>query len=177
MARRRIVKMGFVFYETGQVEAGIDGLLELRDPDGTVRAQFLAAQIKARKKGAYTAETAEGFEYLCLPDDFLYWSGPNLPVIVVLARLEDNSVYWKAVECGIVDGTASDRRLLISKAEDRFDKRAAMAIALLAVDHQKHFMLRLITIAEMRPGSGGALSRFGCTRGSSIPGHIYQGYM
>jgi hypothetical protein len=99
-----------------------------------VRAQFLAAQIKAREKGAYTAETAEGFEYLCRPDDFPYWSGSNLPVIVVLARLEDDSVYWKAVERGIVDGTANDRRLLISKAEDRFDKRAAMVIALLAVD-------------------------------------------
>ncbi len=43
MARKLIGEMGYVFYETGQVEAGIDGLLELRDPDGTVRAQFLAA--------------------------------------------------------------------------------------------------------------------------------------
>lgn len=134
MARRRIGEMGFVFYESGQVEAGIDGLLELRDPDGTVRAQFLAAQIKAREKGAYTAETADGFEYLCRPDDFVYWSGANLPVIVVLARLEDDSVYWKAVERSIVDGTAADRRLIISKTEDRLDKEAVTAIAQLAVD-------------------------------------------
>jgi hypothetical protein len=27
MTRQRIGEMGFVFYETGQVEAGIDGLL------------------------------------------------------------------------------------------------------------------------------------------------------
>src|SRR5581483_4957859 len=134
MARKLIGEMGYVFYETGQVEAGIDGLLELRDPDGTVRAQFLAAQIKARDKGNYTAEDDAGFEYLCKPEDFEYWSGSNLPVIVILARLSDNTVYWKCVERGIVDGSASNRRLTVSKADDRLRREAAPVIAQLAVD-------------------------------------------
>jgi Domain of unknown function (DUF4365) len=134
MARKLIGEMGFVFYETGQVEAGIDGLLELRDADGTVRGQFLAAQIKAREKGAYTAETDEGFEYLCRPEDFEYWSGSNLPVIVILARLQDSSVYWKQVERGIVEGSAANRRLILSKANDRLGPAASSAIAQLAID-------------------------------------------
>lgn len=134
MARKLIGEMGYVFYETGQVEAGIDGLLELRDSDGTVRAQFLAAQIKARDKGSYVAENDAGFEYLCKPEDFEYWRGSNLPVILILARLSDNTVYWKSVERGIVDGSASNRRLTISKTDDRFVREAAPAIAQLAVD-------------------------------------------
>src|SRR5262245_32005263 len=96
--------------------------------------KFLAAQIKAREKGEYTAENDEGFEYLCKPDDFAYWSGSNLPVIVILARLQDNSVYWKQVERGIVEGAAADRRLIISKANDRLGPAASSAIAQLAID-------------------------------------------
>jgi hypothetical protein len=71
---------------------------------------------------------------MCKPEDFAYWSGSNLPVIIILARLEDNSVYWKQVERGIVDGSAANRRLLISKVHDRLGPNAAQEIAQLAVD-------------------------------------------
>jgi hypothetical protein len=47
--RRMVLEMGYVFYETGAVEAGIDGYIELRDQDtGEVGNLILQVQGKAR---------------------------------------------------------------------------------------------------------------------------------
>jgi hypothetical protein len=127
--------MGFLYTVNGPVEAGIDGFIETRDRQtGRVGARFVAVQVKTTDAQRYTAETDDGFEYLCEPEDITYWQTGNLPVIVVLVRLSDKSIYWKQVP---VKGSPADpdtRRLHISKSADRFDAGAADAIAALAVD-------------------------------------------
>ena len=123
--------MGFIFSTTGRLEAGIDGLLEIRDPkSGKATAQLVAVQVKAKAKGAYTAESESGFEYLMDETDLCYWRGSNLPVIVVLVHLERGTAYWKSVEEGIGSG---GRRLRIDKRTDVFDDTACDAIAALCV--------------------------------------------
>jgi len=72
--RERAHDMGFLFNPYGQPEAGIDGLLELRDPaTGEVKGQLVAAQVKTRDDDAYTAETDTAFEYLLDARDVEYW--------------------------------------------------------------------------------------------------------
>lgn len=129
--RERAHDMGFLFNPYGQPEAGIDGLLELRDPDtGEVKGQLLAVQVKTRDDGTYTAETETTFEYLLDPRDVEYWRQGNLPTIIVLVHLGRKEAYWKNVDAGTGPGT---RRLLFDKAKDRFDKDARNAIAALCV--------------------------------------------
>lgn len=135
IVKERAHDMGFLFTTYGPVEAGIDGLIELRDSEtGQVSGRLVAVQVKTRDDRTYTAETDDAFEYLCDSDDVAYWQQSNLPLIVVMVRLSDRSAYWKLVP---KTGSALDpeiRRLKIDKAQDRFDKTAADAIVQLAVD-------------------------------------------
>jgi hypothetical protein len=129
--RERAHDMGFLFNPYGQPEAGIDGLLELRDSvTGEVKGQLVAAQVKTRDDGAYTAETDTAFEYLLDPRDVEYWRQSNLPVIIVLVHLGRKEAYWKSVDAGTGPGT---RRLHFDKTKDRFDKSARDAVADLCV--------------------------------------------
>jgi hypothetical protein len=130
----RAHSIGFLFKRYGAPEAGIDGLIELRDPEtGEVGGRLIAVQIKTRQDRPYTSETGDGFEYLCEPEDVAYWQQANLPVIVVLVRISDQSLYWKAAPTGSISDPET-RRLRINKATDKFDEQAASAIAMLAVD-------------------------------------------
>jgi hypothetical protein len=110
-------------------------LIELRNPTtGHVGGRLIAVQVKTRQDRPYTAETEDGFEYLCDLDDVAYWQQANLPVIIVLVRLSDNSLYWKPAPSWASAHDPDIRRLHISKAVERFDVHAADAIAQLAVD-------------------------------------------
>lgn len=123
--------MGFMFSRYGPLEAGMDGLLEIRDPKtGTVGGQLVAVQVKTKQSGSYTAETESGFEYLMDEGDVAYWKGSNLPVIVVLVHLERNEAYWKSADKG---EAPAGRRLRIDKSEDAFNADARDAIADLCV--------------------------------------------
>ena len=123
--------MGFMFSRYGPPEAGMDGLLEIRDPvTGAASGRLVAVQVKTRNTGSYTGETEAGFEYLMDETDVVYWKGCNLPVIVVLVHLERNQAYWKSVDTG--EGPAG-RRLRIDKTNDLFDASARDAIADLCV--------------------------------------------
>lgn len=123
--------MGFVFSRYGPLEAGMDGLLEIRDPiTGAASGRLVAVQVKTRHSGSYTGETDSGFEYLMDEADVDYWRGCNLPVIVVLVHLERRLAYWKSASSG---QGPSARRLRIDKIKDVFDVRARDAIADLSV--------------------------------------------
>jgi hypothetical protein len=130
--------MGFLYTVNGPIEAGIDGIIEIRDREtGGVNARLIAVQVKTTDSSRYTAETENSFEYLCEPEDIAYWQSGNLPLIVVLVRVSDNNIYWKRAP---VSGSAADletRRLRIDKTTDRFDASAADAIAAIAVDQAK----------------------------------------
>jgi hypothetical protein len=123
--------MGFAFDGRNRLETGVDGLLELRDRQtGQTLAQWIGAQVKTTDKGAYVHEDDDGFEYLLKPDDLAYWRGSNIPVILVLVRLSDNSMFWKPVDAG---SAVEPRRLRFDKAQDRFDQSAGDRIAAMCI--------------------------------------------
>lgn len=129
---QRAYEMGFIYTHHGPVEAGVDGFLEIRNPDDRqATGQFIAVQVKTTTKDAYPGETSAGFTYNMREDDVAYWRGANVPVIVVLVHLQKRVAYWKSVEAGQGDG---HRQLQFDKARDVFDKSACDAIAQLCVD-------------------------------------------
>jgi hypothetical protein len=77
----RTLAMGFAFDARNRLETGIDGFLELREPQtGQMLAKWIGAQVKTTDTGAYVHEDDVGFEYLLRPDDLAYWRGANIPV-------------------------------------------------------------------------------------------------
>ena len=105
----RTLAMGFSFDARNRLETGIDGFLELRNPQtGQTLALWIGAQVKTTEDGAYVREDDAGFEYIVKPDDLAYWRGSNIPVIIVFVRLSDGSMYWKPVDAGLA---AEPRRL------------------------------------------------------------------
>ena len=123
--------MGFMFTPYGRLEAGIDGVLEVRDPQsGTATGRLVAVQVKTKARGAYTDESEAGFEYLMDESGVTYWRDSNLPVVVVLVHLECRTAYWKSVSEGSGSGK---RRLRINKETDVFDETACDDLAALCV--------------------------------------------
>ena len=128
----RSLSLGFAFHSLNRLETGVDGLLELRDPVTQVMlAKWVGVQVKTTEKARYTAENDARFEYLLNPADLAYWQGSNIPVIIVLLRLEGGEMFWKPVETG-VDGES--RRLLFDKTADIYNAAAADRIASLCVE-------------------------------------------
>jgi hypothetical protein len=101
LVKARFHRLGLVFEGRGRLETGIDGTVELRDPvTGRMLGKTIAVQVKTTADGRYTRETDGSFEYLLRTADLDYWRSSNLPVIVVLLCLSDESFLWKSVEQG-----------------------------------------------------------------------------
>lgn len=130
--KKLVLEMHFVYDPRGRLEAGTDGIIELRDPkSGAPLGKMLGVQVKATASGQYIRETERGFEYLLKPDDLKYWRSSNIPVIIVLWRQSDGSAYWKDVtDCA----KGEERRLKFDKDADVFDTRCADRIGALTID-------------------------------------------
>ncbi|MBP2560102.1 hypothetical protein J2857_002871 [Neorhizobium galegae] len=123
------LKMGFQFDGRSRLEAGIDGIAEVM-LEGRPTAGMIAVQVKTTESGTYSGEDDQGFSYLLRAEDLEYWRPSNLPVIIVLHRISDGSLYWKEVPTG---DAFQDRRLKFSKAEDRLGPSAVDRLASLTV--------------------------------------------
>jgi hypothetical protein len=122
----RLLSHGLSFQPTSALDAGIDGFLELRDPaTGEVEAQFISAQLKTRKSGSFSEETGESFSYICDQKDIDYWSGSNLPVILIIARLSDKLIFWKSIQTWFADpDRRRTRKVVFDKRKDVLDEAA-----------------------------------------------------
>ncbi|NJC33132.1 hypothetical protein GGR88_000606 [Sphingomonas jejuensis] len=128
----RAASMGFAFHGLNRLETGVDGMMELRDPlTHAMLAKWVGVQVKTTVGGSYTGEDEQRFEYLLEPADLAYWGPSNIPMIIVLVRLSDHTMFWKAVNAGRLD---EPRRLDFDKAADVFDAKAADAIAALTIE-------------------------------------------
>lgn len=131
----RAASMGFAFHGLNRLETGVDGIMELRDPlTHAMLAKWVGVQVKTTVEGNYTGEDTSSFEKLVEPTDLAYWRQSSIPVIIVLVRLSDNSMFWKAVDAGRLD---EPRRLDFDKVRDVFDTKAADAIAALTIEKNK----------------------------------------
>ena len=121
-------EMGFVWTPTG-LEAGIDGIIEVRDIEtGEVTNLIVEVQSKATA-GDFIAETTEGFDYYCKPQDLDYWLGGNAPVILVCSRPSTNEAYWVSIKDYFKDlSKRSNHKVHFKKNENKFDFNARSAL-------------------------------------------------
>jgi hypothetical protein len=132
--KKIVLETGFLYEQRGRLEAGTDGLIELRDPrSGAPLGKLLGVQVKATDSGKYIRETEKQFEYLLKADDLAYWRKYNIPVIIVLWRKSDSSAYWKDVTDSL---RGDERRLKFDKSNDAFDPTCADRLAALTIDRR-----------------------------------------
>ncbi len=129
-----VLGMGYLWYPTGATEAGIDGSIEIRDPEtGEVTNSIVQVQSKATTN-PFQAETESSFDYLCSEKDLDYWMRGNAPVILVVSRPRSGEAYWVSIKDYFTDPKRrAARKVRFDKARDRFDEGCAAALAELAV--------------------------------------------
>src|SRR5258708_8909844 len=94
-----VLSMGFMFYPTGGVEAGIDGFIELRDAEtGEVGNLLLQVQGKATERERLQGETEATFEFPCAYADIAYWTTGTTPVLLIVVALKSREAYWKSLQ-------------------------------------------------------------------------------
>jgi len=134
VVKKIVLENGFIYEPRGRLEAGTDGLIELRDPKtGSPLGKWLGVQVKSTADGRYTRETEDHFEYLLKPQDLRNWRQSNIPIIIVVWRKSDNSAYWKEVTDSVA---GEERRLFFSKNDDVFDGVCGDRLGALTVDRR-----------------------------------------
>ena len=133
-----VLSMGFMFYPTGGVEAGIDGFIELRDEvTGAVGNLLLQVQGKATERQRLQAETDESFEFGCSEDDISYWMQGTAPVLFIVVLPDKGVAFWKSIKTWFCDPDhLKSRKIVFDKKADLFTKdakSAGMAVALAIV--------------------------------------------
>ena len=134
--RQIVLSMGYMFYETGGVEAGIDGYIELRnDETGEVSNLILQVQGKATNRERLPNDTQDSFEWLCSTDDIEYWTHGTAPVLLIVVHLKTNCAYWKSMKDYFRDvHNVDNRRIIFDKKQDVFDQSAKARISEIVVN-------------------------------------------
>jgi hypothetical protein len=129
----RVLAVGLSFHPTGPLDAGIDGFIELRDPQtGEVRAQYVLAQLKTKDDGTFNQESASSFLWSVDHRDLEYWLGSNAPVILVVVRLSDRLMVWKSIQDYFsTPDKRTSRKILFDKTQDALTTSSAPALAAL----------------------------------------------
>lgn len=134
LIHQRVLDMGYLWYPTGSLEAGIDGLIELRDPDTRVVRNCIV-QVQSKATGErFDNETDSEFVFVCDERDLDYWLNGNGPVILVRSRPKTQEAYWVSIK-DYFDSPSKrkNRKILFNKRTDKFDSSARQAIWTLAV--------------------------------------------
>jgi len=127
------LSMGCLWHPTN-LEAGIDGLIEIRDPaSGVVSNCILQVQSKATTK-PFDAESDSGFSYYCREEDLNFWLGGNTPVILVCSRPDSEEAYWAHVQERFPTAESrTTKTIRFDKSRDRFDASSRDRIVQIAV--------------------------------------------
>lgn len=117
----RVSAMGHVWHER-HIDAGIDGMIELRDPStGEVSNRHLLVQSKAQD-ALFPGETDERFHYICDDRDLDYWMKATEPVLLICSHPKEERAWWVHVQSYFSDpARRADRRVDFSKATMALD--------------------------------------------------------
>lgn len=117
-----VLSMGFVWHPSNQaVEAGIDGHIELRNPDSEAALNLIVG-VQSKALSEFAGETTTSFTYYCKPRDIDYWLQGNLPVILVVSRPATREAYWVDVKQYFSDTAVRQaHKVVFDKVRDRLD--------------------------------------------------------
>jgi hypothetical protein len=117
-----VLSMGCAWHPTNQaVEAGIDGHIELRNPD-TQQALNLILAVQSKARTEFSGEDADSFTFYCDQRDIDYWLQGNVPMILVVSRPDTREAFWVNIRQYFADPAARQaRKIEFNKVRDRFD--------------------------------------------------------
>jgi len=126
MIASRVNEMGHLWHPTSGIDSGIDGEIELRDPDtGAVRNFRIGVQSKATT-GTWARESPTGFVWRAKPAEIDYWMSSNQPVLLVCSRPSTGEAFWRNVqEWGRDPAVRSTGIIEFDKQRDVFDRTAS----------------------------------------------------
>lgn len=138
LIHRRVSQMKHVWHER-HIDPGIDGTIELRDPDtGEMSNQHIFVQSKTTR-GRFPGEDDTGFHFLCDERDIDYWmkAGHN-PVILVCSKPETGDAWWAHIQQVFGDaGRRATRRVEFDKTTQKFDQTTAARLLVVADPHAR----------------------------------------
>src|SRR2546422_9021011 len=119
-----VLAMGSRWTPSGPNEVGIDGYIELFDPNSHVPlGKTIAVQSKAVTD--FHNDSPDSFDYWCDRTDLDYWLTGNMPVVLVVSRPASREAYWISVkEYFQAPGAEQTTRLHFSKTTHGFTPAA-----------------------------------------------------
>ena len=129
---RIALEMGSRWTPSGPNEVGIDGYIELFDPNSHLPLGLTLA-VQSKVVTAIANDSNPTFDYWCDANDVEYWLNGNTPVILVVSSPASNESYWISVKDYFKDWKpAEPARVTFVKGQDRFNPdsfRLLVAIA------------------------------------------------
>src|SRR5439155_19789712 len=132
LIERRVLQMGSRWTASGPNEIGIDGYIELFDPNSR-QALGVTLAVQSKVVSSISDAGKQTFDYWCDASDVEYWLNGNTPVILVVSSPASNESYWISVKDYFKDWKpAEPARVTFVKGQDRFNPdsfRLLVAIA------------------------------------------------
>jgi hypothetical protein len=133
-----------------QTEAGIDGIIELNDPQtGAATACFLGVQVKTTEQ--FDAESPEKFSFYVDGDDLKYWNSSAIPVVLVVCRARSDEGYAVVIQDYFKSPDHRNTKTVVfNKAADRFqgDQSWSRRLLGIGVPHSRGLAFPPMPIAE-----------------------------
>jgi hypothetical protein len=117
---RIVLEMGSRWTTSGPNEVGIDGYIELFDPNSH-EALGLTIAAQSKVMSALATESKPTFDFWCSPNDVEYWLNGNTPVILIVSNPPTNEAYWVSVKGYFKDWVPkASTTVTFVKSEQRF---------------------------------------------------------
>lgn len=128
-----VLEMGYVWHPR-TIDAGIDGMIELRDTKTEEAYNFhILVQSKATE-GSFQNDDGITFEYTCDERDIDYWLKGNTPVILICSNVTNNEAYWLNIKEYFKDPLIrKTKKAKFIKTENRFNKENSQKLLDLAI--------------------------------------------
>ena len=120
LIERVVLEMGSRWTPSGPNEVGIDGYIELFDPNSHEPVGITVA-VQSKVVSAIADNSNSTFDYWCDASDLEYWLNGNTPVILVVSSVESNQAYWVSIKNYFKDWTpTSSTRVIFERSQHRF---------------------------------------------------------
>lgn len=125
LIERIVLRMGSIWNPTVAIDVGIDGNIELCEPE-TRHPLGIVLLVQSRAtEGSFQAETDASLEYLCSERELAYWMQGNAPVLLIVSRPKTEEAYWVSIKSYFADPTRrASRRVRFDKDRDRFTQES-----------------------------------------------------
>jgi hypothetical protein len=130
-----VLEAGSRWSPSGANEIGIDGYIELFDPNSH-EPLGLTLAVQSKVVNTICGDTNASFDYWCDANDVQYWLHGNMPVILVLSCPSTREAYWVLVNEQFKNWTRADpARVTFTKSEHRFSRDIFPHLVKIAAPH------------------------------------------